>query len=278
MGGECPRCEAERGDGRWCANCGLDFTSTVATLPAAGLADYRDVSWRARLARGWLVIVAALTLLEAVLQVGHLNLTAGKTTAGIDLAFAQQVDDSNGTVGIATLVAFCAYLFSAAFFAAWTFRAYRNVPALGGQGPRFGAGWAIGAWFVPILGLWRPKQIVDDIWRTSDPDAPATVRPDQWRDLPTPGLLAAWWGLYICSNFADGLAARQPSDTIEHDRTSTIYGLGSSVLTIAAAVLAYMVVTRVTARQRARADALRALPEPAPVSDSPPTAATAPAT
>ncbi len=30
---------------------------------------------------------------------------------------------------------------------------------------RYGHGWAIGGWFVPILNFWRPMQVVNDVWR-----------------------------------------------------------------------------------------------------------------
>ena len=244
---------------------------------AAGLAAYRDVNWRARLARAWLVIVAALSVLTATLEIAHLRLVAGKTTGTLTLDLAQRVDDSNATLGVVYILTLVAYLFSAVFFILWTHRAYKNITALGAQRPRFGAGWAIGGWFVPILGLWRPKQVVDDIWRASDPAAPAAVRPDQWRNQRTPFLLAAWWALYIAGSVADRLAARQPSDTIEHDRMATTYALCSSLLTIAGALLAVLVVTRVTGRQRARAEAVGATGAAA-LSGSPPTAATARAT
>src|SRR3954453_20183166 len=127
MAGECPRCGEDRGEGRWCASCGLDSTPTAATLPTqeamdagnrervwlgsdpgggreegerpqrararsakaaaereaevvkTGLAAYRDLWWRARLARGWLVIVALLSLLRATLQLAPLKVIAGKT-------------------------------------------------------------------------------------------------------------------------------------------------------------------------------------------------------
>src|SRR5215213_2684690 len=32
---------------------------------------------------------------------------------------------------------------------------------------RYGTGWALGSWFVPILNAWRPKQIINDIWHQS---------------------------------------------------------------------------------------------------------------
>ena len=36
-------------------------------------------------------------------------------------------------------------------FVAWLYRAYANLPGLGDPGPEFARGWAIGAWFVPVL-------------------------------------------------------------------------------------------------------------------------------
>src|SRR3954470_4156136 len=325
MAGECPRCGEDRGERRWCANCGLDSTPEAATLPTqeamdagnrervwfgsdpermraeeeraerararsakaaadreaeivkSGFAAYRDLWWRARLARGWLVIVALLSLLGATLELAHLKLIAGKSSVGLSADFAQRVDDSNATLAIVYILVLIAYLFSAIFFVVWTYRAYKNITTLGAQRPRFGPGWAIGGWFVPIMSLWRPKQVVDDIWRASDPDAPISQRPDQWHNRPTPGVLALWWALFIASTVAERLSARQPSDTIEHDRLATSYSLAASVLTIAAALVAVLVVTRVTARQRARAEAIGAVKAEG-ISDSPPTAATARAT
>jgi hypothetical protein len=52
---------------------------------------------------------------------------------------------------------------TAILFIRWFRRAYRNVEPLGGE-RRFKTGWAIGGWFVPFLNLWRPEQIANDIW------------------------------------------------------------------------------------------------------------------
>jgi len=318
----CPRCWEARGEGRWCANCGLDSTPTAGTLPTQeatdagirerdwlgsdskaareqerrreaarraesegrasarpeGLDAYRDPSTPARLAKTWLAIMAGLTALVAALEIGHLNLISGKTTAGMSLSVAQQVDEDSHTLATVYILVLIAHLFCAAFFVAWTWRAYRNVTALGAQRLRFGTGWAIGGWFVPILGLWRPKQIVDDIWRTSEPTAPAALRPHLWRDTRTSALLAWWWAFFVIANIVDRIASRMPSETIEQHRSAITWDLVADLLTIVAAGLAILVITRITARQRGRSDVLRSLPPKPPVSDSPPKAATAPAT
>jgi uncharacterized protein DUF4328 len=230
----------------------------LSKLRPPGFAEYTDVSWRARLARGWLLIVAGLTVLSAILEIGHLNILAGTSTATLDLETAQRIDDSNAALSTEYLVTFCAYVFSAGFFAAWTFRAYKNAIALGAQRPRFGPGWAIGGWFVPILGLWRPKQIVNDIWRASDPEDPPLSR--NWHERAVPALLTVWWALYIVSNLVDRISARVPTDTIEQRRSATGWALAASILTVLAALLAILVVRRLTARQRERAAALERLP------------------
>ena len=42
-------------------------------------------------------------------------------------------------------------------FIMWLYRAYQNVDATDPGRRRYGHGWAIGSWFVPILNLWRPE-------------------------------------------------------------------------------------------------------------------------
>jgi eukaryotic-like serine/threonine-protein kinase len=54
-------------------------------------------------------------------------------------------------------------------FISWMHRAYSNFDALPNAHRRWATGWSIGAWFVPILNAFRPKQIINDIWRSGRP-------------------------------------------------------------------------------------------------------------
>src|SRR4051812_15179769 len=226
----------------------------------AGFGEYRDVSWRARLARGWLVVSLGLSVLSGALEIGHLNLLGDTTTADATFATLQRIDASNVTLGTVYLLTFGAFIFTTVFFIMWTYRAYKNGAALGAQSPRFGAGWAIGGWFVPIMSLWRPKQIVDDIWRMSDPADPPFVRSVDWRNRSVPFLISAWWGVFIVSGFVDRFAARGDASTVEGDRTMTSWGLVGSGLSVIGAALAIWLISTCTARQRERAAAVEALP------------------
>ena len=87
------------------------------------------------------------------------------------------------------------------FFIRWLYRAYSNVDAVDPGARRYAHGWAIGGWFVPILTLWRPKQIVNDVWWAGTPEG----RPaDAWPGL----LLATWWIAFWISNILGQVASR----------------------------------------------------------------------
>jgi hypothetical protein len=113
---------------------------------------------------------------------------------------------------------------------------------------------------VPILAFWRPKQIVNDAWRASDPDDPPIVADSTWHHRRVPLLLTAWWALFLLGNILDNVSARIPSETVEHNRASIRWGLAGSIVALPAALLAVRVVSEITNRQRLRAAALEALP------------------
>jgi Domain of unknown function (DUF4328) len=140
-------------------------------------------------------------------------------------------------------------------FLRWFSRSYKNLVPLGADDLRYRPGWAIGAWFVPILALWRPKQIANDIWRASDPDDPELLF---WHEKAVPALLTVWWAAWIVVNQIGFVVLRLAfkSDTNEKIRTGDRVDLVLLVADIASCVLAVLVVRSITARQDARAAVL----------------------
>ena len=166
-------------------------------------------------------------------------------------------------------------LVTAMLFLLWFRRAYRNLAALGARGLRFAGGWAIGAWFVPILSLVRPKQLLNDIWRASDPDLPLD-NDGAWRRKPVPSLLTWWWLAFLASVIARAITtesvhalavlmtfgvASRPLDQVRP--TSGIQSL-ADLLSIVAGLLALRIVRIITERQEARAARLATSPPRAP--------------
>ena len=171
------------------------------------------------------------------------------TSGGLQLAVLLH----GGMAAIFTVLVFVATVI---VFLIWEHRAISNLPPLGVPRPEFSSRWAVGSWFVPILTLWVPFQIVRYIWRKSDPD---TVNPDGWsddRNYSGDGefTLKAWWGFWIVAGIVGRFSYRISSnanDLSEHTLSSWV-GIFASILTAAAALLAISVVRGVTARQEER--------------------------
>jgi hypothetical protein len=158
------------------------------------------------------------------------------------------------------------FILTATAFLFWFNRAYRNLTALGARDLRFGYGWAVGGWFVPILWLWRPKQIVNDIWRASDPEE----TPDQglaWKDKNVPGAWTGWWIAWLFSGSLYWGATRSAwsAGTIDELLVSNAVLIAADVLAGLAGLLAVMFVRQTTARQTERAMRLDITPEEDPV-------------
>jgi len=80
-------------------------------------------------------------------------------------------------------------------FLKWVYRAYRNIQGFGAEGLRFSPGWAVGYYFVPILNLVRPVQVMSEIWRVSQD-------PQNWLQRRGSWLIGTWWALFLLCSIA----------------------------------------------------------------------------
>jgi Domain of unknown function (DUF4328) len=127
-------------------------------------------------------------------------------------------------VGLATLVTFLV----------WFRRCRYNAQALSVGPFAYTPGWAVGAWFTPVLMWWRPRRIVLDIHRAvgHDPAPDTTVT-----------LINAWWATWI----AHTAGALPATSTAYAD--SVVLSVVSQALYLIAAVLVILVIQRITAAQ-----------------------------
>ena len=131
----------------------------------------------------------------------------------------------------------------------WVYRCNSNAhvlcqPAADGsktyEEMTFSPAWAVGWFFVPIAWLWKPFQVVREIWQVSA-DAPT------WRDVEVPALLRIWWGLYLVYELTGNLTAILARQTegypaLPLDIIETVFGFALSCVFI-------VVVRRITAMQ-----------------------------
>jgi Domain of unknown function (DUF4328) len=177
-------------------------------------------------------------------------------------------DDRQRAIGLLQLALMVA---CAVVFIRWLYAAYRNLEVVAPAEKRYSPGWAIGSWFVPIMNLFRPKQMVNDVWRAGGRDS----------DDARPGrLLLGWWLLWLISSFVVNIAGRSymRADTAEELQTGTMLYLLGDAMQAVAAVLAILVVRRGTERLDAKAAEVpppSAPPEPDLVSPERPAGAPA---
>jgi len=145
------------------------------------------------------------------------------------------------TAGVATLAA-------AVTFLAWFHRAYGNALATGSRS-QWSRGWAIGAWFVPVLNVFLPAQLAAEIL-------------DHAESLTGRGsrraLVVVWWLCWVGGNVINwfgtwilgGQPVRMPpGGRLELASENVVLHVIVGVLTIASLLCAIALVRRVTALQ-----------------------------
>ncbi len=136
-------------------------------------------------------------------------------------------------------VALAAFILTSIVFLAFFHRAYSNLGVLGPGEQRWSAGWSVGSWFIPILNLFRPKQIANDIWRGSDGSS-------------VPALFHWWWALWLLGGAAS-YGMEQHGVTISEARFLAIVEAVGESLIVVGALLAAAVVKLIARRQHLRA-------------------------
>jgi hypothetical protein len=151
-------------------------------------------------------------------------------------------DERRVVLGWVALIGFVA---SAGFLITWTRRLYGNLRPLGVTDLRFGVGWAVGGWFVPFLNLVRPKQVVDDIWRGSNPER---LTPQYWRGEDVGGILHLWWAVWIIGVVVRLGTNNEPSDPDTLRGAMAWQAIGYGTVAVGG-LLTLVVVRRLTGRQ-----------------------------
>ena len=192
-----------------------------------------------------LVVVEIAAVVVYVRRVGLASRMLGADrVADSELTSSDSVMQLTGVLEVGVMAA------CAALFLRWLHRVVANGPALGGRELRYTPGWAVGWWFVPVLNLVRPFQVVAEAWIVSARDPGASLGL----------LLPTWWGLSVLGVVVSRLlVVRSGGDTLLGLRTEAIIEMTASLVLIVAALLCVVMVRRLTERQE-----LKHLAPPAP--------------
>ena len=229
----CPRCGLTTPPSAVRCDCGHDFVTGVLQ-PTAPFHSGRSAARAAGVVLALALLVAVVAVVSGGFQVSLVGkIAAGQTFPTEHLAAS---DRRQHAVGLAQVLALVA---GAVVFLRWLHVAYGNLPALGAV-PHFSRRWATLSFLVPILNLFRPYQVVRELWVGSGGGAATIVG---W-----------WWAAYLVASFLGARSfsliatAKVPGDFL----MATWVTLAADVCGTVAAALAMAIVQGVD-RGQARA-------------------------
>ena len=219
------------------------------------LLGYRSSRFRANLTVTLLVIGVVSSVISIALAFSQIELIdrilSGQFVANSDL------EDSDANVKLAAWLGLAVYAVTVIVFAMWIYLVSSNLESLSTRGQRFSPGWAVGWWFVPIMNLWRPYQVVKEIWKGSDPDM-VGEKAERWEQASAWPFLGWWWGVWVIggivgwSSFSSSVSA----ETLQSVKDAAQISIFTDVLFIVTSILAIFLVKYISERQDHKYEAL----------------------
>ena len=194
---------------------------------------------RAKLVLAFLWISLALEVLSffsGYLQYGLLQLAANGTEITINEANANDMRES--IIGICSMVV---YIITAVMFIMWFRRAYFNLH-IKVKNLIYTEGWAAGCWFVPFINLYRPQQIMRELYEETR--ALLSKKGLLSIDSISTSAIGWWWALWIISNILGQLVFRisMKAESVDELITTTVMSMISNIVGIPLAIVAIKVV------------------------------------
>jgi hypothetical protein len=181
---------------------------------------------------------------------GAMSLTLDRTRdADVDRLY-----DLYDLVSLVLLVpSILGYLVAATAVIVWLWLARTNAEIIDtspfvhdGAAQRYGRPWVIAGWFVPFANYFIPRQIVGDIWSASA----------SGRGM---GLVNAWWTLWILFTLSNIGQLRQYETEVDALFGEMRFSIVQGALGVVAAILAILVVRRISEYQAAHASKIATL-------------------
>jgi hypothetical protein len=183
------------------------------------------------------VVVACIALVDDVAE--FVQVQIGQVTP-------DQVANNDPIQGIVGLLQSGLGIATGITFLKWIYRAYKNIQGFGAEGLRFSPGWAVGYYFIPILSLIRPVQVMSEIWRASDD-------PRNWRRRSGSWLIASWWTLFLLYTGVTQISLEIAFQASTNDQwtLAAVLAILGDLLSIPLSIAALRLVTEVYRRQKA---------------------------
>ena len=211
--------------------------------------EYRPLSTHALVAILSFLALSLITVISIVSTIAEIGLLQ-QVASGVAVSDAEAArnDSRQALIGYIYLGVFVASVIA---FLAWINGASANLQSLGVQEQRFSPGWAVGAWFVPIVMLFRPYQIMKEIWQGSCPANGDTTAAER-EGAPVSPLLGFWWAAWLVSNWLSNLVLKNLFSggvTVDALILTDWFNVVSSAISLFALLLVVVLVRQISSNQ-----------------------------
>ncbi|MFJ2716966.1 DUF4328 domain-containing protein [Streptomyces sp. NPDC087437] len=248
----CARCHhlAAAPGGTLCTSCAA---VPAPAVPAPAVPPYtgRPQAWLrspvalGRAAAAMLLLAAAADLFAVWTDIVMYDVSGDLVNGSVGADVMRRADDADRLYAVAGVTQLVTLLASCVVFLCWFYRVRVNAEVFDPSGHSMKRGWAIGAWFTPVVNLWFPRRIAVDIWEASSPaDGPRSNWP-----------VNTWWTLWVIGLLAGRLADSHYNQAVAAKALHEAAGemMFSDALDVVAAVFAVLVVLRLTRMQHEKA-------------------------
>jgi hypothetical protein len=198
-----------------------------------GTFQLEDNSGRAKIASIFILIITILNIPLLFAEIGFLQ--------ALEHGFSEEIEEMEIYVGLISSIQFLINIPCIIFFIRWFKRAYTNLNTriTTDETP----GWTIGSWFIPIVGLYKPFQIMKEMWTKTISILNNTYN-GQYKNSKI--LLGFWWLLWIVVSIGGNITYQL--NTRSTDLTSLITSAKIdvilSILSFPLGILAYFVIVK----------------------------------
>ena len=246
----CKKCKKKKFDLKQGILCGLtnekptfedscpDFDNDETIKEYKGT-NLKPNEQRSKTVLSLILIVLILEIFSLISSGLQYNLLRTASTGGeITIEAANANDIREQVIAIVYLIA---YIISGITFIMWFRRAYFNLHQKV-KHLSFTEGWAAGGWFVPVVNLYRPFQIMKELYTETKK---CLVDEDNSIQFElTTNLLGLWWTLWILTGIFGQIIFRlsRNADTIPELITTTTLNLISGVIGVGLAFVTIRVI------------------------------------
>ena len=185
----------------------------------------------------WTVLtIEIISILSDYLQYNLLQ-----TVANDGQISSETATDNDLRQKIIAIIYLVTYIISGITFIRWFRRAYFNLH-LKAETLSFTEGWAAGSWFVPFISLYRPKQIMKELYVETQ-SLLTTKQEDSTVNLNTQ-FIGWWWALWLIASFLGQFVFRYSlkAESLEALTTATIASIIASIIGIPLALITVKII------------------------------------